>query len=119
MVFQNNLLMGAGGQAAGYEIDQSCRFNDDDSSKLSATLGTATSQQDWTMSFWMKRCALSAQMSLFGCGGNDEGWIFFGSDNKLAMQNSGGANLFKTTQVFRDVSAWYHICISNETANPM
>ena len=27
MVFSNNLLMGAGGQATGYEIEQSIRFN--------------------------------------------------------------------------------------------
>ena len=31
MVFSNNLLLGAAGQGGGYEIDQSIRFNDNDS----------------------------------------------------------------------------------------
>ena len=38
MVFSNNLLMGAAGQASGYDIDQSIRFNDGDSAYLEKNL---------------------------------------------------------------------------------
>jgi hypothetical protein len=37
MVFQNDILAGASGAGGGYTIDQSIRFNDDDSAYLSRT----------------------------------------------------------------------------------
>ena len=39
----NNILAGSSGQATGYTIDQSLRFNDDDYAYLNRTAGTATS----------------------------------------------------------------------------
>ena len=57
MVFQNNLLMGAAGNLGeSYEIDYSCRFNDDDAAHLHWTPGSAASDsQKLTVSVWAKR----------------------------------------------------------------
>jgi hypothetical protein len=41
MVFQNDILAGASGAGGGYTIDQSIRFNDDDSAYLSRTTSGA------------------------------------------------------------------------------
>ena len=51
----NNVLAGASAQATGYTIDQSLRFNDDDSAYLNRTAGTATSNDIGTFSYWTKR----------------------------------------------------------------
>ena len=48
-----------------YKINQSCRFNDDDSANLDyLTGGTVTDSRKWTFSTWVKRCNLSLTMSL-------------------------------------------------------
>ena len=39
----------------GYEVANSCRFNDGDSSLISRTIGTPTSDKKWTFSAWVKR----------------------------------------------------------------
>ena len=55
----NNILAGASGQATGYDIDQSLRFEDGDSPKLTRTPGSAGSLKTWTISAWVKRGNLS------------------------------------------------------------
>jgi len=45
--------------ATDYELEQSLRFNDDDSAYLSTTLGTATHNDRATFSCWTKRGNLS------------------------------------------------------------
>ena len=40
----------------GYNVDNSCRFNDGDSQALTRSLGTATSKKIGTWSYWVKRC---------------------------------------------------------------
>ena len=60
MVFSNNLLMGAGGQASGYEINQSIRFNDDDAAYLYRDNDAAqTDTKKFTYSVWIKRGAIT------------------------------------------------------------
>jgi hypothetical protein len=71
MVFSNNLLMGAAGQATGYEIDQSIRFNDDDSAHLSRTPGSAGNRKTWTFSAWVKRANLTGgRQAIFSANNN-------------------------------------------------
>ena len=43
----------------GYEIDQSIRFNDNDSAHLSRTPGSAGNRKTWTFSAWVKRANLT------------------------------------------------------------
>ena len=56
-------MFGSGG-VSGYEIDNSCIFNDDDSPSLSFTPGSAGNQKTWTLSFWLKRSILSTQQTI-------------------------------------------------------
>ena len=56
MVFQNNVLLGAGGSGTTtYTIDQSIRFNDDDSAYMYRTPSSASDRDKWTWSAWIKK----------------------------------------------------------------
>ena len=115
MVFSNNLLMGAAGQASGYDIDQSIRFNDGDSAYLEKTYDSSESTlRVWSFSVWTKRSKLGAEQWLFTAGtaaSNLEYLRFTSGDTleyKLFLSSSLDAN-YITSQLFRDSSAWMHI----------
>ncbi len=113
----NNILAGASGQGdTGYNIDQSLRFNDDDSPYLNRTAGTATSNDIGTFSFWTKRGNLGGGNSFFSNHSDANNRTYMGFDaDKITMfgKISGSANVeLLTTPVFRDPGAWYHIVIA-------
>ena len=109
MVFQNDILAGASGAGGGYEIAQSVRFNDNDSAYLYRTFGTPTDATNWTFSTWIKRCNLGTEQWFFNSGASAAAYyIRFESTDKIRFRASTSWDI-TTTQVFRDVSAWYHI----------
>ena len=119
-ILNNSLLLGA--DAGGYQISRSLRFNSADSAYLSRTPASAGNRKTWTWSGWVKRGVLgSSFQTIFGAGtgGNAEASIRFNSDDTLefyAWTGSYNARLL-TTQVFRDVSAWYHLVAVFDTPN--
>jgi len=116
MVFSNNLLMGAGGQASGFDIDQSIRFNDNDSAYFSRTPSSASNRRTFTFSCWFKRANItSANAPIFSAGGDD--WLMFLSANTLGFNTSGSNYRIVTTQVFRDPAAWTHLVLRVDTTN--
>ena len=104
--------------ATGYTVANSCRFNDGDSAYMHLTSGSAGNRRTFTFSCWYKRASITtgATQSLL-VGSSCESFIDIGSNDKLivAMQDSGGSPSVTTNQVFRDVGAWYHICIAVDT----
>tara|TARA_R110000851_G_scaffold10716_1_gene38300 strand:- start:122 stop:2509 length:2388 start_codon:yes stop_codon:yes gene_type:complete len=117
MVFSNNLLMGAAGQATGYEIDQSIRFNNDDSPVMSRSFGTPTDRDKFTYAFWVKSTnqANGYALGINVTGGvTFAGMVFNGGNMAFYDYTSGSANIDVrstfTSNVgkFRDYSAWYH-----------
>ena len=120
MVFSNNLLMGAAGQASGYEIDQSIRFNDGDSAYLTRTPGSAGNQRTWTWSAWLKRCALTlggtSHQTLFSCATENTQLRFHASNDTFDVIFGGTTDgHLVTSQVFRDVAAFYSIVVAVDT----
>ena len=109
MVFSNNLLMGAAGQATGYEIDQSIRFDSVRNSDLTRTLSGDGNLKTGTFSFWMKRSGLGALQEIFTTY-SIRSSFFFNSNDTLSMQlyNGSGYTSLTTTAVFRDPSAFAH-----------
>ena len=117
----NNALAGAagsGGADAGYKIERSLRFNDDDSAYLQRTFAQGN-QKTYTWSGWVKRNSFGTRQILFGNSEhtNKEHYIDFEPDNKLLYVDwdYGSYARVKTTQVFRDPSAWYHIVVAVDT----
>jgi len=122
VVFQNNLLMGAAGQSdAAYTIDQSCRFNNDDSAYLYRTPGSSGNRKTWTFSTWLKKC--NSQGALLGSGedhtvNNNYIWIgWHGATNGLSVQcyNTPESFHVQTSALARDPSAWFHVVVAFDT----
>ena len=106
----------------GYNVANSCRFNDDDSPYMHVTRGSAGNQKTFTISMWIKRCELGASNYFFSVGpdGDTNFAMYFNSSDLLEIwQYSSSAYQFrfKPTRVFRDVSAWYHICLAIDTTD--
>ena len=85
---------------------------------LTRTPSTAGNRKTWTWSAWIKRSALGSSVNyLFSAGtdanGADRRYGFYLYNDLLYQDRYGGSNAL--TQVFRDVSAWYHIVISVDT----
>ena len=120
-VLNENQLLGASGAGGDYEIEQSLRFNDDDNAYLSRTPSSAGNRRTFTYSVWIKRGNLGTQQRFFSAASasNNEFHINFYQD-KIHMWNYVGSTPypeFKTTQLFRDPSSWYHIVASVDSTN--
>ena len=99
-----------------HTIDQSLRFNDDDSPYLSRAQ-VAGNQQTWTWSSWVKRGNLGTVQTIFsgGDGGSSSVELSFETTDAIRMLDTNATYLFLTTALFRDVGAWYHIVVENDT----
>ena len=116
MVFQN-IMMGAAGQGGDYAIDQSIRFNDDDSAYLTRTPGSSSNRRTWTFSFWWKVNTLASASGsgyrILQANSTEFGW----SDENDNLYLIDGSVIFQTTQVFRDTTAWQHIVLAVDTTD--
>ena len=107
---------------AAYTIDNSCIYNGTDDA-MSRTPGSAGNRKIWTFSTWIKRTKTSSALAqlIFMAGvANDRTFIDFTTDDTLEVGTrvSGTFTYWrKTTQVFRDYSAWYHIVVSLNTTD--
>ena len=117
-------ILGANSVSGGYEIDNSLRFNDDDSVELNKTLGAPTNNKIYTFSMWLKRSNLGVNSSFIGhydgSVSNPFVVVQFRSANDAlrisAFDNeTTGVMDLRTTQLFRDPSAWYHIVLAFDT----
>jgi len=102
--------------SGGYQISRSLRFNSADTSNLSRTPSSAANQQIWTFSIWLKRSRIGADYEGIFSSGNGTDQIRFENNDVFRFGLNGSTSAdFLTTQVFRDVSAWYHIVIAVDT----
>jgi hypothetical protein len=117
------LILGANTlTAGGYEVDNSLRFNSGSSDYLAKTPSSTTDQQVFTFSTWFKFSDVSAtynNIASFGASSVTNGvcYIDINSSKQLEifMRASGTEYKSITSQLFRDVSAWYHIVIAVDT----
>ena len=105
-------ILGGNGAVAGYEIDNSLRFNDGDSPDLRKTFSSAGNRKTWTWSGWVKRTRLTGVVDSVFAGFTDINnrlrFNFLGDQIEIFGKISGTTVQLVTTQVFRDTSAWYH-----------
>ena len=107
-------VVGGDGKPTGYEIENSLRFNDDDSAYLSRTPSSASNRKTWTWSSWIKRSNISLNMILFSADDSTGHGIYLDTSDKLYLTKSGVGNYGIDAQL-RDVSAWYHIVVAVDT----
>mgnify|MGYP001229895037 FL=1 len=103
-----------------YQIEQSARFDKASSSHLSLASGNTSGNNDyWTFSWWWKSSPISTDQTILGAGsgtGNSDNYLELrlrtNSDNTI-RSSSTEANVFTTTDMFRDPTAWNHGCWNN------
>jgi len=107
--------------AGGYQVQRSLRFNSADSANLTRTF-SAGSRTTWTLSMWLKRSAFNAAAArdLFTVNNGTTDATYFviaiRETDKLRIEGY-NTNFRETTQVLRDVSAWYHLVVTVDTTN--
>jgi hypothetical protein len=101
-------------------ISKSLRFNSADSAYLNRTPSVAGNLRTWTWSGWVKRSALGgAVVRLFNA--NDSGSPFlqtslrFDTDQLRFYNDANSTADVKSSAVYRDASAWYHIVCAIDT----
>ena len=107
----------------GYNIANSCRFNDDDAAYMHKTPGSAGNRRTFTYSGWLKRSNLVTASTynhrFFGVndGASNEGFQFYTHPNAAALHiNAGGGGGERITNAqFRDTNAWYHVVVACDT----
>jgi len=111
-----NLVLGAGGAAEDYTIDQSLRCNSPDSGYLSRTVGTPTSTMIGTLSFWVKKGLNGTEIRPFGNYTDEPNRFYFswasGNYLELVQRTSGSVTIDLATDggpLYRDLSAWMHV----------
>ena len=121
MGLTDSIRVGASGAADAYEIERSLRFGDADTRlRIGQSSGN---QQIFTFSVWLKRSKISSgtntiSSATFNVGG--QFGFYFLSDDKLQVREYNGQSNsetidIRTSRLFRDISAWYHLVIAIDT----
>jgi len=106
--------------STGYEVDNSLRFDDGSSDYLVRTPSSSGNRQTFTISFWYKRTTPGTSGSFIRAdnGSGIDGGIRISTDSiQFFDYNSSYKTNLVTTQLLRDVSAWYHIVCVADTTN--
>jgi len=107
-------------ESVGYNINRSLRFRSSASAYLSRTPASAGNRRTFTWSSWVKRGAIgSSSYQFFFSASSELIWGFEGDAFRIQQMDGTGNNLWmiQTSQVFRDVSSWYHIVIAFDTTH--
>jgi len=101
----------------GYNVFRSLRFNSADSADLSRTPGSSGNRKTWTLSAWVKRSKLGGFQAIFSTpnGTSDTTWLDLGFESDRLLLAGYSTYWRITSQVFRDVSGWYHVVVSVDT----
>ena len=121
-------LAGTNSATGGYDIDNSLKFEADNTEYLTRTPSSDGDRKKFTTSLWVKRTELGlgvsgANQTLFGAqpssgytNANTFQWGFTHDDKfGLGLQTYW---VIQTNRVFRDTSAWYHIVVRTDTTQP-
>ena len=112
-------ILGANTLSSGYEVGNSLRL---DNNAYMQSANTNSTNNPWTFSVWIKRAKIGAEQTLIMSytDSNDFGLIRFGSDDTLLIGdyvNGSYVMKYETNRKFRDVSAWYHIVVSQSAVS--
>jgi len=106
----------------GYDVANSLRFNSGSADSLQITPSSAGSLLKWTFSTWVKRSKLSGGQQLLSAGPRSGGTV----EDQLYILDGGEINWYdgtsathvrRSSNLFRDPSAWYHFVFVWDTAN--
>ena len=111
-----------GSLATGYDIDNSLKFEPDNTESLTKSAATGGDRKKATLSLWCKRTELTGSQAsilfLTGVNGNKYTTLAWGTGDEINFHyyNTGSYTYnFLTDREFRDTSAWYHIVVAVDT----
>jgi hypothetical protein len=99
-----------------YEIDNSLKFEADNSENLKwtdiSTYATSARKKTFSFSAWVKITETGVQRTIWATSAN--GYLLLQADGQLKWQQSYGGSVktLNTNRLFRDTSAWYNIIIA-------
>ena len=112
----------------GYDVANSCRFNDDDSPFMSKASTTVTNDKKFTVSAWCKRGNMGGgsgnEFGIFGHRSNSNNgnsnlqFGFYQDHIYCAFVSNNGSDVHinkVSTAHFKDTSAWYHVMLAVDT----
>ena len=100
--------------SGGYQVDNSVRLFSNTLMTMTPS-GAPTNADISTLSFWTKLAGLGTERSPIFAAGNGGGVHFRADTEQVDFYNGGGS--LRTTQQFKDVSAWYHIVLRTDTTD--
>ena len=114
-------LIGGANSAAdtGYEVANSCRFNDGDSAYMLKEAG-AGNRRTFTFNTWIKLGVLGTARYLFTSynAGSDAGFTYLSLTDADKIKFAGYSTTYlETTQLLRDPTAWYMLTLAVDTTS--
>ena len=101
-------------------LDQSLKFNNDDTQYFTRTPASAGNRKTYTFSAWVKRSSVGSAHTLLSCvnvGTSQTSININGTDNVEVSSSGSGFSAINvsTNAKLRDVSAWYNIVVAVDT----
>jgi|10_taG_2_1085330.scaffolds.fasta_scaffold22328_4 hypothetical protein len=103
--------------STGYEVANSCRFNDDDSAYIHKT-ATSGNQRTWTFSCWFKFADTGTQYFLSQSSATNSYLAIYNQSSEIRVYEEASNSqtlYFRTNRLLRDFSSWYHLCVAVDT----
>jgi len=114
-------ILGANTLSSGYDVENSLRFDGDQSDSSLDRQISGVNTTKFTLSFWTKYTGAqnigSEGPLLFSSENNSSDYISFqfNTSNQIDFQFQGTQNRRITNRKFRDPSGWYHIVVAIDT----
>jgi len=105
----------------GFNVANSLRFNSGSADYLNRTPSSASNRKTWTWSSWVKKVDnTTSRQFIFNADSSSQNTSIEFKDNAISVFdfNSGSYQWqVITSAIFRDNSAWMHICVAINTAD--
>jgi len=117
----NSFLYPGAKTTPAYQVANSCRFDKAGTAYMHKSQGTPSSRRTFTYSGWIKLGLQNIYQIIFESADGSHNFQIViqddGNNNDLRIYDyDGSTNLdLRTSQIFRDFSAWYHVCVAIDT----
>ena len=114
----NSFLYPGAKVTTGYDVANSCRFDGSSDNYMHKTPGSAGNRRTLTISAWVKRSDPGNHRCIIASGdGAARDMLLFESSDKLQFSRYDSSYIYhiKTNRLFRDPSAWIHVCVAVDT----
>jgi len=116
----NNFLLPGAKVTTAYEVANSCRFNDDDNSKMVVTPSSSGTNagKKYTLSAWVKFGNIGVDKTIWSCSTDTYIYISGAGVITCNFRRNGSTNYeYGSSKKLKDPTAWYHIVLRVDTTD--